>query len=786
MLRPVDPTPPARHRASPLFGTSSFGAMAAAMAMVCAGPLAAQDLTPEELEKNGTGTAAQPGVLPESSLPAANPEQDGMQMPRVPDGSDPREIAFEADILGYEASTEIVTATGNVLLRSEDQSLRADKVTWNRTTGQILATGRVRMVDENGNQLFTDSLELTDKFEAGAMQNLLLALRQGGRLAAREGIRSENGEVTLSDAAYSGCAVETPQGCPKEPSWRITAERVTYTPADDKVRFRGAYLELFGQRVLPLPGLSIRTDGGAVAGFLVPDLRFSKNNGMEVSGTYYWRLSESKDLALTGHIFTDAAPMVSGQWRHLTDKGAYQITGYATYSERVDALTGETDNAFRGYVFANGRFQLSPEWSVTASIRRATDRTFLRRYDISRDDRLRSMVELERIDDNSYLSLAGWATQTLRLEADQGQVPVALPVFDYRRRLDEPVLGGTVELQANTLAISRAEGQDTQRAFTRAQWDLRRVTGMGQVMTFTGLLRGDVYHSDDNQLTETAIYRGNPGWQARGIALAAVDMQWPFVGELFGGEQVFTPRIQLVAAPPVRNVSIPNEDSRALDLEDTNLFSLNRFPGYDRFEDGARITYGFDWQLRRPDWEIRSSFGQSYKLNADGSILPDGTGLSERVSDFVGRTEIRYRDFAKFTHRFRLDKDNLAVRRNEIDATIGSSKTYAEIGYLRLDRNITVTEDLQDREELRIAGRVAFANYWSIFGSGVVNLTDREEDPELIADGFEPIRTRLGIAYQDDCLEMGMTWRRDYITSGDAQRGNTIQFYFRLNGLGFR
>lgn len=179
-------------------------------------------------------------------------------------------------------------------------------------------------------------------------------------------------------------------------------------------------------------------------------------------------------------------------------------------------------------------------------------------------------------------------------------------------------------------------------------------------------------------------------------------------------------------------------------------------------------------------------FGQSYKLDADANILPDGTGLSERVSDFVGRTQIRYRDFVKFTHRFRLDKDSLAVRRNELDATIGSSKTYAEIGYLRLNRDITVTEDLQDREELRIAGRVAFADYWSIFGSGVVNLTDREEDPSQIADGFEPIRTRLGVAYQDDCLEMGATWRRDYITSGDAERGNTFQFYFRLTGLGFR
>ena len=117
-----------------------------------------------------------------------------------------------------------------------------------------------------------------------------------------------------------------------------------------------------------------------------------------------------------------------------------------------------------------------------------------------------------------------------------------------------------------------------------------------------------------------------------------------------------------------------------------------------------------------PDWELKTNVGQSYRLDSDRDIFPVGTGLSERFSDFVGRTEVRYKDFLRFTHRFRLDKDNLAIRRNEIDATVGSSKTYAELGYVRLDRDITDVEDLQDREELRGAVRISFANYWSLFG----------------------------------------------------------------------
>ncbi|MEE4205834.1 MAG: LPS assembly protein LptD [Erythrobacter sp.] len=732
---------------------------------------------------------AHPAPLLAATLQDTDPPLDAAEPPLDrPEIADERVLDFEADELSYDSEAEIVTARGDVVLRSDDRSVRADEVVWYRDTGRIVATGNIRFVDEGGNQLFTDQIELTDEFEAGAMEELLIALRAGGRLAARSAARAEDGTILLESAAYTACPVVGEDGCAEDPSWRITADRVIYDPDEARVRFRGAMLELFGQRLLPLPGLALNTDGDAVSGFLIPNIRVTQVNGLELSGDYYWRLADNKDLTLGAYVFSEVAPMLRAEWRHLTGTGAYQVTGYLTQSSRVADLTGQatTESDPRGYLFANGRFQFTEHWSLTGSVRAASDRTFLRRYDLSRDDRLRSTVNLERIDEDSYLSLAGWATQTLRINADQGQIPVALPAFDYRHILEDPVLGGEIQLQANTLALLRTDGQDTQRAFAGARWDLRTLTGLGQVVTFSALVRGDVYHTSDTGSTLTEIYRGNEGWTGRGVAIGAIDVQWPFVGEAFGGTQVFKPRIQFVASPPIENLAVPNEDARAIDLEDSNLFALNRFPGYDRVEDGARVTWGLDWELQKPGWRVKTTVGQSYRLENKAEIFPVGTGLSDRVSDFVGRTEVRYRDFLAFTHRFRLDKDNLAFRRNEIDAAIGSRRTYLEVGYLRLDRNIQTVEDLQDREEFRAAARVAFANNWAVFGSGVFNLTSAEEDPVFAPDGFEPIRTRLGISYQDDCLEFGFTWRRDFITAGDAARGNSFQLFFALRNLGFR
>lgn len=730
----------------------------------------------------GTVQAAAQPVSPPTAAPA--PPQGASASP---------EIRFQADRVSYASDAETVTATGNVVLRREEQTVRADVVTWNRKSGLIEASGNIRFVDDAGNVLYTDKVELTDALKAGAVEDLLLVLRQGGRLAARSGTRDGNGDMVLRDAAFSGCAVEGEDGCARRPSWEVTAARVTYDAKDQRVRYTGALLRVFGLPILPLPGLAHTSDFRAESGLLIPDFRFSAANGAQISDTYYWRLASNKDLALTGSVFTGALPMISARYRQLTDKGAFQTTAYLTRSARINVGGGNVtdvnaqEQVFRGYVETNGRFQFGEHWSLTGYGRYASDRTFLRRYDISRDDRLRSTINLERIDANSYFSLAGWAVQTLRSGDRQGLVPIALPALEYRRRIVPPRIGGTLELQVNTLALTRSSGQDTQRAFAKAQWDLRKITRMGQEITLTGLVRGDIYHSRQNDLTSNLLYRGQSGWQGRGIATAALDIKWPLIGAALGGTHVFTPRVQVVAIPNIRNLAIPNEDSRSVELEDSNLFSLNRFPGYDRIEDGVRVTYGADWKLTRPGWRVSSTIGQSYRLSTQKTVLPDGTGLSSRASDIVGRTDLRFRDIIQFTHRYRLDKDGLKLRRNEFDATIGNHRTYAEIGYLRLNRNIPATfEDLRDREELRVSGRVAFARNWSVFGSGVSNLTRKAEDPTKTSDGFQMLRHRLGFAYADDCLDLALTWRRDYITTGDATRGNTIQFNIAFKGLGVR
>ena len=694
------------------------------------------------------------------------------------------EVEFSADQVTYDSNADVVTASGAVRMKRDGNYLAADQVVWERKTGEVRALGNVVLLTPQGDKLVGDNVLLTDTLRDGTVDNLTVVLESGGRIAATRGRRS--GDVTtLENAIYSPCPVTKATGCPKRPSWAITAAQVIDDPAHDRVRFIGGRLQLFGINLPLLPIFNISRSNEGATGWLVPDISLSTHKGFEVALPYHWQIAPNRDLTLTPHLYTGVLPAIEVKYRQLDRIGAFQVGGLATYGEieNVDPDDTSTRKGFRAYFEANGKAQLDPLWSITSSIRVASDKTLTRRYDITNDDRLRNVVNVERIDPDSYISIAGWAFEGLRADDRQKQIPIALPAVDARFRRDN-VAGGKVEVQANSLSILRIEGQDTQRAFLSAEWDLRRLTPWGQELTLTAYGRGDVYHTDEAGSTVVPIYSGTNGWHTRAIGALAADLKWPFVGPLLGGIQRLVPRMQLVLTPPTANIDIPNEDARSVDLEDSNLFALNRFPGYDRWEDASRLTYGLDWALDRPNLSIESTIGQSYRLVDRPGIFPQGTGLTDRLSDVVGRTSLRYGRLIDLTHRFRVDKDSFAVRRNEIDLTVGTKQTYAQIGYLRLNRNIDpAIEDLRDVEELRFAGRVLFNRYWSIFGATVVDLTDRSEDPLSVADGFEPVRQRLGIQYEDECLQLGVTWRRDYERIGTFRTGSTFAIHLALKGI---
>lgn len=720
------------------------------------------------------------------SAPPAQPATTESGMDKLVQPGDV--IDFAADAMDYSDDDQVITASGHVVINREGYNLTADTVVYNRTTGQVEAKGNVVSKDPQGNQAFGDRVILTESLKDGAIDNILLVLSDGGRLAAVSGVRV-NGKSTLSRAVYSPCSVTGADGCPREPLWQIKAVKVIHDPERHRIFYRRARVEMFGVPVFYFPSFS-HPDGssGKASGLLQPDVQYRRSIGAGVGVPYNIVLGPDADVTVKPWVFTGVNPALDVSARKLFAIGPVQARAFFTYTHQTDyAPDGTTPvdrgRRFRGYFEANGRFQHNSELRSTFSTRLTTDDTFNRRYSLDYDDSLRTTYNLERFRTNSYLSIAGWGFQNLRATSGPDSTPIALPLIDYNWRPAAPLLGGQLTIAANSLNLVRSDGQDIQRALASAQWSRGLLTPFGQRVTFTGLLRGDVYNTTDPDQATLPQYAGRKGFETRLMPLAAVDVIWPFAGPAFGGSQTITPHVQFVAAPTHLNRNIPNEDSRSVDLEDTNLFALNRFSGYDRVEGGSRVTYGVEYGFNRPRFALTTEIGQSYRVDGNGVDFPVGTGLSGQFSDIVGRTTLQYGSFVALTHRFRLDKNSFRVRRNEADISLGSSKTYLTLGYTKLNRNI-VLEDLQDLEELRVGARVAFAKYWSVFGSAIVDLTSKAEEPLSTSDGFSLIRHRLGVQYEDECFRFGLSWRKDYTADRDFRAGSSYMLTIAFKNLG--
>ncbi len=130
---------------------------------------------------------------------------------------------------------------------------------------------------------------------------------------------------------------------------------------------------------------------------------------------------------------------------------------------------------------------------------------------------------------------------------------------------------------------------------------------------------------------------------------------------------VIEPIAQIIVSPYGGNpATIPNQDSTSFEFDDTNLFSVNRLPGYDIIEDGPRANVGIHYALNGPNNSgVDVLFGQNLRLKRE-VIFDPTTGFGDLRSDYVGHIRVTLGKYLDFTHRFRLDRQGFQVQPQRI------------------------------------------------------------------------------------------------------------------------
>lgn len=682
-------------------------------------------------------------------------------------GTDAQPVTFFADKIDYDTKQERIVAKGNVQFIQGKRVLMAEQIEYRKKEQLVEATGNVSLVEPDGSVFFAKRAELKDDLKTGVIEYFQARLIDDSRVAAYSAVKKEEKVTVLENAVYSPCPVckEEPD---KAPTWQIKAQKTTIDEEKERMSYKHAWVEWFGVPVFYTPYLSHAMPGAKrKSGFLVPSYEEDSLFGSVVTMPYYYNIAPNKDATITTSYSSDEGFLFDGKYRHLLRNGKYELHGSITNPHDIDSEGNRISGRnLRGHVEGKGTFNFEDNWSFQFAGVRSSDDTYLRRYGYSGENVLTTHAKAEKIEDRNYFAVEGFSFQDVRVSRDPANIPLILPhAVLHQEKLSET--GTRYLLDMSGLSLLRDEGVSTNHLSVKGGIEKPFISPSGHVFEVTASLRGDGYYVDDVPRDSGQLDSGKTG---RIIPQTSLKWSYPMVKYSGGQQSYIEPVVMTVWSPYGGNPdTIPNEDSQDVEFADDNLFSADHFTGIDRVEGGPRTSYGLRTGFFNEQYgDVDVLFGQSYRSNKNQNFSVS-TGLNDNFSDYVGHFIYHFEDLWEANYRFRLDKDNLQVRKNRIHTALHISPVTFSANYLSTNEEFVSEETVttENREVIQGSASFTLAEDWRLDSSFNRNL---EEGEWIDVGSF--------LWFFGDCVDMQFSARRIFTRDRDIRPSN--EFFFKL------
>lgn len=717
-------------------------------------------------------------------------------------------VLYYADAQTYDRELGILILKGHVEFAHQGNILEADYVTYNENADIVTASGNVRLRRVNGEVEFADYLELTGDMKEGIVLQLRALLKDDSKIAALEG-RKFKDRQELDHTVYTPCEL-----CgDKLPTWQINALHAVKDDVNKDITFTDAQFRFFDVPLLYLPYSTQPLERRS--GFLIPQPSYSSDFGALFRVPYYFALSEDKDMTLTPVFFTKNNPLLLGEYRQAFGSGTFNVEGSITNykmsnQDKKDELAAKKLRAAgipkefripetRGHVFAELMANLNDIWRLKLEGGYVSDKTYFRKYKFSgwqKDNALTSRGILEGfLNQRDYAAIKTYHFQGLRVDLDhQKHISSPLPIMEYSAYSGVDPLGGRFKFDGNFLNLVRQRGLNMQRGIGQLGWQRPWNTSSGQVFTVFASTRGDLYkvehgHSLGKKAAQEKLRSGRSIERkggARFFPQTGLDWRWPFINSFCQQSVIVQPVGQLVAAPnhavgpKARN--FPNEDSADPEFNDANLFSSDRFPGYDRIDTGSRAVYGGEvLTTGKLLGDIEVFLGQSYSLS-DPHRKRQIQGLNRHASDYVGRVQATPVSWLSLNYRFRLDQKSFNSRVTEVGGSIGPEIAKLSGTYVFVSRHAG-TPDNKNFNQVNLTFSSQFTKRWSFLANLIKNLQPAR-DVNGLSNHNGVLEKGVGLLYRDDCFGLGLTAKRQYYQSADLRPATVFMVTLFLKNIG--
>ena len=252
-----------------------------------------------------------------------------------------------ANTISASADTNVIIAEGEVVVSRGEQTLRADRIVYNKESGLLSAEGNVELLTA-GDILRCDEGLFNLKDKTGYILNGSLFLRTNHFYIRGKEIR-KTGPETYS---IKGCRITSCDG--EAPDWSITGSEVEVTIEGYGTVKHAAFFV----RHIPLlyfPYIIFPAKTKRQTGVLPPSVGYSQRDGFDIEIPIFWAISDQTDATFYERYIEERGIMQGLEFRYVTgvdSKGAFLLDILSDKREQKD-LYNEDDLKISPYPRTN-------------------------------------------------------------------------------------------------------------------------------------------------------------------------------------------------------------------------------------------------------------------------------------------------------------------------------------------------------------------------------------------------------------------------------------------------
>lgn len=748
---------------------------------------------------------------------------NGQPAPNVASVPNNQAPLFTESDYGYYNNVNYAELSGNVKIDQGTQHIEAEKVMIDLSNGVAAAQGKVMFTDnatgQRTNNVSTNNAATNNVSTKSGQASFNDRAAQSGLIGVADSLNynTETGQSTANDVAFASVGLQAHGYAkrlnkPNESEYELDQVMFsTCPPTNRKWQFeaksidlntdtgRGeAYNTTFRVADIPvfyLPYFNFPIDSRRSSGFLLPSASVSSESGLEVDIPYYFNLAPNYDATLNTHIYTDRNPMLSGEFRYLTENYGEGILNGSYLPNDKEYDDEDRTSLFYDHTWSSKSI---PRLSADAEYNYVSDADYLNDFDtLGLSDSTINLPRRARVNYyNDYVDgeLKVETFQTLDAFTDSGEAledkdkPYSrLPQLKLNYRLPWAERFDITGIHDSAyFKKSIDDGSENEKSGARIYNKLSAAypmeTSWGYIKPKLSLQH--LYTSYDEDSLEDNQLSEEDGSQSVFVPQASIDAGLHFYqagspfgafDDTMGGYRLLSPRVKYTYSPYKNQNDIPNFNTRIASINYEQLFSDSWFLGHDRLQDLHSITPGVNYRYIDATGVTRfdGSIAEQFYLD-DGRVTLDDDQpvFTSSSSGMVWDTSTQpYNNFwvdvsGALTSNYDLNYITTELRYQP------SNNSLFNVGYVKRQRD-------DNTDQLPLSAFTASAvfpinNSWRILAQGQYDYNRNKMLDSLI-----------GVDYEDCCFGFAVYGRRYYNDLNvKDEPTQAIMAEVRLNGLG--